>query len=705
MEERCLRRFGFFARLTTECVTYGYPLFFMDKTLLNRPCLLVLSKGAQQVTTLPALLPDYRLLSGSTRDVTQADALLAWGRKPSALLAQREAQKAGLPVLSVEDGFLRSVGLGADEPPLSLIVDDLGIYHDADMPSRLEVLIPTALSEPQILRARALQSSWREERVSKYNNARIEACPLPQPCVLVADQTKGDASLQGAGDADFERMLQAALDEHPDSTVVVKVHPDVVAGRKQGHFDLAALGRRPRVQVISRNVHPAELLSEVQAVYVMTSQLGFDALLWNVPVRTFGMPFYAGWGLTQDARPAPSRRQPVCLEQLLHAALVEYPRYVDPESGHACEPEVVLAWLGLQRRMRSRLPEQLHMFGFSRWKQSLVTDFFNGSSIRFAKRPGHLKKAGAIVTWGCAHDLAMSRLAHGSHAGRVEDGFLRSVGLGANKTRPLSLVFDDLGIYYDATRPSRLEHDLQNGPCSPALLQRAGALREAICAAGVTKYNLPGTLWKRPAGVSKVILVPGQVESDASIQYGAHRIRRNLDLLHAVRERHPQAWLLYKPHPEVVAGTRKRGEDEELTADWCNQVVGDVPFHQLLQEVDEVHVLTSQSGFEALLRGIPVTTYGQPFYAGWGLTTDEGMHPDVQARRTRRLSLDELVAGTLINYPMYVSRITQKFTTPERTLLELQHWNEVPAQGRKPRWQEVIQRLLPTAWRTSQKIS
>lgn len=671
----------------------------MDNSLLNRPCLLALSKGVQQITTLPALLPDYQLLSGSTRDIAQADVLLAWGRKPSALLAQRVAQKAGLPVLSVEDGFLRSVGLGADEPPLSLVVDDLGIYHDADTPSRLEVLIPTALSESQILRARALQASWRQERVSKYNNARIERCELPQPCVLVADQTKGDASLQGAGDADFERMLQAALDEHPHSTVVVKVHPDVVAGRKQGHFDLAALGKRPRVQVISRNVHPAELLSEVQAVYVMTSQLGFDALLWQVPVHTFGMPFYAGWGLTRDARPAPSRRQPVSLEQLLHAALVEYPRYVDPESGQACEPEVVLAWLGLQRRMRSRLPENLQMFGFSKWKRPLVADFFNGSSIRFAGR--HAETTVPVVSWGCAHDSALAIKNSHCHIGRVEDGFLRSVGLGAKKVRPLSWVFDDLGIYYDATRPSRLEHNLQNDACSPALLDRAGALREAICAAGVTKYNLPGMQWKRPSGVSKVILVPGQVESDASIRYGAHHIRRNLDLLRAVRERHPQAWLLYKPHPEVMAGTRQRGEDEEQTAHWCNQVVGDVPFHQLLLEVDEVHVLTSQSGFEALLRGIPVTTYGQPFYAGWGLTTDEGMHPDVQARRTRRLSLDELVAGTLINYPTYVSRITQKFTTPERTLLELQNWHEIPAQGKKPRWQEVIQRLLPIALRTS----
>ena len=40
----------------------------------------------------------------------------------------------------------------------------------------------------------------------------------------------------------------------------------------------------------------------------------------------------------------------------------------------------------------------------------------------------------------------------------------------------------------------------------------------------------------------------------------------------------------------------------------------------LLGIVDEVHTLTSLTGFEALLRGIEVHAYGGPFYAGWGLT-------------------------------------------------------------------------------------
>jgi len=244
--------------LTQDCARYGYPLFFMDNAALPRRSLLILSKGAKQISTLPSLLPEYRLLFGTVRDIAQADDVLAWGRKPSALRVQAVAEEAGLPLLTVEDGFLRSVGLGAEEPPPSLIVDPVGIYYDATAPSRLEQLIPVPQTQAQILRACALQARWCEERVSKYNGARIEACELSQPCVLVADQTCGDASLQGATAVDFERMLEAALTEHPHSTVAVKVHPDVVAGRKQGHFDLAKLRKHPRIQLISDNRHPAE---------------------------------------------------------------------------------------------------------------------------------------------------------------------------------------------------------------------------------------------------------------------------------------------------------------------------------------------------------------------------------------------------------------------------------------------------------------
>ena len=169
-----------------------------------------------------------------------------------------------------------------------------------------------------------------------------------------------------------------------------------------------------------------------------------------------------------------------------------------------------------------------------------------------------------------------------------------------------------------------------------------------------------------------MILVPGQVETDASIAYGAPGIRRNIDLLRAVREANPAAYVLYKPHPDVLAKLRAEGQGEANALRWCDEVVIDAAMGDLLQQVDAVHVLTSLAGFEALLRGKAVTCYGQPFYAGWGLTAD--VIP--LARRSRRLALDELVAAALILYPVYLSRVTNRYTSPERVLDELLAWRE-----------------------------
>jgi capsular polysaccharide export protein len=100
--------------------------------------------------------------------------------------------------------------------------------------------------------------------------------------------------------------------------------------------------------------------------------------------------------------------------------------------------------------------------------------------------------------------------------------------------------------------------------------------------------------------------------------------------------------------------------------------VTDISMREMLPAVDEVHVLTSLAGFEALLRGRGVTCYGQPFYAGWGLTNDK---VPVE-RRSRRLSLSMLVAGALILYPTYVSRATGRFITPEQAVDELVAWRD-----------------------------
>jgi capsular polysaccharide export protein len=633
---------------------------------------------------------------GKQRVHLPEDKVLAWGRRPSAIRAGEYARRHALGIMHIEDGFLRSVGLGTSDPPLSIVLDDRGLYLDAARASRLESLIARPLDGAQRARARALITAWRCGKVSKYNHSRDTAPDIARGGILVVDQTLGDASIAcgNAGAESFSTMLDSALTRHPDSRIVLKVHPDVISGRRRGHFDLQHLRGMRRVHVMDYDAHPATLLEHIDAVYTVTSQLGFEALIWGKPVYTFGMPFYAGWGLTRDALPAPARRGAATadIEQLVHAALIDYPRYVDPETGQPCQVEQVLSWLALQRRMSQRFSARVQAVGFSRWKRPYVREFFRGSHVEFT-RSARGKGDATMAVWGRGNHLRLSARFPNQRIVCMEDGFIRSVGLGAELVRPLSWVQDDVGIYYDAAYPSLLEHTLQHARHSPETLARAAALRRTLCEAGITKYNVAlASAWHRPPREKQALLVLGQVETDASIQYGASAIRQNVSLLQRVRASRPDAWLAYKPHPDVLAGLRDSGRGEAQARQWCDEIIGSVPLDAMLDDIDEVHVLTSLGGFEALLRGKRVVTHGQPFYAGWGLTEDRALTESVRKRRTRRLTLDELVAAVLIEYPVYVSRVTRRFTTPERAVQELIEWRAASCE--RTRWRRWLARLF-----------
>lgn len=305
-------------------------------------------------------------------------------------------------------------------------------------------------------------------------------------------------------------------------------------------------------------------------------------------------------------------------------------------------------------------------YGFPRWKHKYVRRCLAGHDVQFLPLQAVVPSNGRVLLWGmmpppdgCTQPIL-----------RMEDGFLRSVGLGADLVRPLSWVIDQTGLYYDATRPSDLETLLATTEFSADLCWRAASLRERILTLGLTKYTLPGKNWRRPATQRHVSLVVGQVESDASLAFGAPGIRTNLGLLQAVRAAYPDSYLVYKPHPDVVARLRAVGQGEDEARAWCDEIVTDAPMASLLEQVDNVQVITSLAGFEALLRGRRVTCYGLPFYAGWGLTEDKLSCP----RRGRSLSLDALIAASLMLYPRYFSHTG--IMDPETAITSLAAWKK-----------------------------
>ncbi|MFJ4292392.1 capsular polysaccharide biosynthesis protein [Cupriavidus sp. NPDC089707] len=660
----------------------------------------ILSHGIRRIEHLSAFLGEEVIavhpLQGAGAPLS---GIAAWGRRPTARKAQVFARSRGIRrFLCLEDGFLRSLHPGASSQTCSLVVDDLGIYYDASEPSRLEAMVSMPLMPMERERAQGLIERWRAAGVSKYNYAPAPGVLPAKPYVLVIDQTANDASVRfGQADGNsFRRMLESALLNYPDCQIVVKEHPEVALGRKRGYLgSILDAGNYPRVVRLQDDVHVVPLICQARAVFVVTSQVGFEALLHGKTVHTFGMPFYAGWGLTNDDLPGPSRRHPVSLEQLAFAALVRYTRYVMPHSGKRCEAEDAIDYLALQRRMRHQFATQLHGVGFSRWKRPILRDFLQGSEVVFHRNLRAVPHSATVVRWGRSIDTSTRA---DLSVITVEDGFLRSVGLGAQLIRPLSWVFDRTGIYYDATRESDLERLLANAEFDSATLSRAARLRETIVNAGLTKYNVGAGNWSRPPGLGNVILAVGQVEADASLRFGAPGIRTNRALLEAVRAEAPDAYIIYKPHPDVMTGLRGDRDAESELAGRCDEVVSDCPMDRLIAAVDSVHVLTSLAGFEALLRGKPVTTHGAPFYAGWGLTDDRCELP----RRRRRLSLDMLVAGALILYPRYVLRDARdNFASAEQAVDHMLSWrNESPTPGARllHRWMQPLLRPW-TRWR------
>ncbi|MCP4449435.1 MAG: capsular polysaccharide biosynthesis protein [Myxococcales bacterium] len=625
----------------------------------------------------------YRPLSASG-----IDAVVGWGHKGNTMVAIEFAHKHGLPYWRLEDGFLRSVGLGVEgDTALSMVMDDTGLYYDARRPSRLErILADDPLEDPAVLeRADRAIAAIVEHGLSKYNNAPVAPVALREnggrPRVLVVDQTAGDLSVAcGLGKRGaFTEMLAAAHLENPDAEILIKTHPDVLSGKKHGY--LGTPQERDRQRLISSPCSPIRLLEQVDKVYVVTSQLGFEALLVGKPVTCFGAPFYSGWGLTEDRRPVDRRGRVLSLSQLFAAAYIHYTRYVDPDSGAPCEIERVIEHLALQRQEFARNQGRIFCFGFIKhfWKQNYVRSYLRcpGNTIEFPYSAAHAEKLGfdansKIVVWGRRAQDDVGKLSdkYGIQPWCMEDGFLRSVGLGSDMDAPASLVVDQEGIYFDPSTPSELESILQTTNFAEPLLEKARHLRGRLLASGLSKYNVGDTERSLPieADDKIVVLVPGQVEDDASIQLGCFDIATNLGLLEAARAARPGAYIIFKPHPDVLSGNRCGNIPKEQALVVCDHVEEKASLAQCLRVANEVHVMTSLVGFEALLRGLDVHTYGQPFYSGWGLTTDR--HP--VSRRTRKLSLDALVAGTYLLYPRYLNRATQRFTSAFSVVDELE---------------------------------
>ncbi|PZU17852.1 MAG: beta-3-deoxy-D-manno-oct-2-ulosonic acid transferase [Shinella sp.] len=328
-----------------------------------------------------------------------------------------------------------------------------------------------------------------------------------------------------------------------------------------------------------------------------------------------------------------------------------------------------IAFAGSQKPRKRK--KHAYVFGFVSWK-TFISDWLPGHRIVRKNKPlttfGFYMRVAPSILWNRGSRVYIWSYKDDGMIGRfckrwrvpyqrVEDGFIRSVALGAERSRPLSLIFDSPALYFDATVPTTLEkllnhYDFDN---DPVLMGRAHTAMRRLIDLRLSKYNSSKDVEIEAIygpKTRKRILVVGQVEGDMSIKKGCQRDIDNNDLVRLAAAENPGAQIIYKPHPEVLRGIRKNPPQSNPN-EVCDiaMVLGqDVTLADAFRTVDHVYTITSLSGFEALMRGIPVTTVGCPFYSGWGVT--DARQPN--SRRKRQLTVEQIFAAAYILYPKYM---------------------------------------------------
>lgn len=307
-----------------------------EKTLATLQCYLQKQLQARTLVSTHGKIDLPKLCS--------VDIFFQWGITPNEnkIRQAKLARSLGKPVVIVEDGFIRSLDIGlSGEPGLSIILDDKTAYYDATKESRLSLLLEHGreLTEAEKQRSVAAMEKIVSNKISKYNHAPILPIKIGDPNrkkVLLVDQRFGDQSVTSglADEHSFNRMLTDAINNNPDCDIIIKQHPDAIKGGKSSYFSnerVAFTQNLPNVYIINYDINPYSLLDLVEDVYVVTSGMGFEALMAGKKVHCYGMPFYAGWGVTSDLFMIETRTRPRSVIDIFFFSYIELSRYFVPD--------------------------------------------------------------------------------------------------------------------------------------------------------------------------------------------------------------------------------------------------------------------------------------------------------------------------------------------------------------------------------------
>ncbi len=630
------------------------------------------------------------------------------------------ANKHKIPVYRMEDGFVRSIDLGANhELPLSLVLDKSGTLHfDYRRSSALEDLLNSydfSADKELMEKAEVCLNKLLSSRVSKYNHITSKSgeAIYKKHCkridgvkrILVIGQVEDDASIKYGCRKKVNNgsLVWQAKKDHPDAQIFFKPHPDTLIGKRRIITPLSEISKA--AYVVSEPMSLNDSFDTIDEVYTITSLSGFEAMLRDIPVTTLGMPFYSGWGLTNDINSIPRRKRKLNKIEIFAAAYILYPNYFDVETSREIDLFSVIDKIKSNMKLESIsepsqkqaggiINQQFYcfgdnwnskkeapiafVFGVLPWKRkyisALLDDYrtayrFGGHKYDEIENAIQNNLQSEIFVWGYKENDKLKEIfnKYGKNIKRLEDGFVAGMGLGVDRNPSLSMCIDNEGLYYNSRESSQLEKMLIDFDfdSNTELLERSKKCISRILNESVTKYNIQTQSQViLPENEKKRVLVLGQVETDKSIQFGCSRTITNNQLVLLAKTENPDAEIIYKPHPDVLSGKVLKLTKPEDVESIATVIYDSVSLTEMIDGADHVYTITSLSGFEAVLRGKKVTTFGAPFYSGWGFTDDR----QPVERRKRTLSPEQVFAVTYLLYSRYINPVTYERIELEQAL-------------------------------------
>ena len=546
---------------------------------------------AGEIRALKALFPDYTI-GRRLPDLAAigVSGVVSWADLRYKDGARRRAAALGVPFLLFGPGLLRGPpGWGAATPILSVTAHEMtGPSSAVDTLSPDRLLASSGWENPALL-ARA--AGLRREIVSRrlggswWNTGADSGLPRGGRHVLILGQGNWDSHTGSTSPELLNAMVAAARVENASQQTVLVAPSCASRHHLPAGFleDIAARG----CTVLTGTVDIWEAVARAESVYTAGGEAGFLAMLAGAKIRCFSDSFYSGWGITTD-EPGVSRK-PLCrtVDEIFAGICLLATRFLDPYRREAASFEDILDILAEWQKIEAVNRDVAVCLGMSFWKRRQVRDFLRSSAGAPAFRrtqnaalaAARRRPRGSIAVWASRAPAGLAEAAEQRDIPliRVEDGFVRSVGLGSDFIPAASLALDRRGMHFDPSVRSDLEQLLAETEFDAALIERARDLIALLVARGITKYNVGDTAlpieW--PAGRRR-LLVPGQVEDDLSVRLGGEGITRNLDLLARVRTANPDAFILYKPHPDVEAGHRPGKIADGVATNFADIVIRDI---------------------------------------------------------------------------------------------------------------------------------